>query len=285
MSPQLHKDIYGVFPHSFRQQMREGGFRPVVFLGHGLYVAMFFAVSFLSLAFLIKGKSQSVLLWFRGHKKWMALFLILTLVLCKTWSALIYAVLGLAAVLLSKVKLQVYAAVFISFLVLSYPLVRGSSAINYEGVIELVKSYNPGRAASLEFRFNNEEILLEKANERSIFGWGAWGRGRVYDATGRDISVTDGVWIIVFGIGGYFGYLAFFGLLCTPLILLFLSMRKNKDMNCVNIYTSGLGLILAFNLLDLIPNSSLSILTLLIAGAISGAVLKQPDGKSQGMVQ
>ena len=41
MSPQLHTWIYGYFPHSFVQQMREGGFRPVVFLGHGLLTAFF----------------------------------------------------------------------------------------------------------------------------------------------------------------------------------------------------------------------------------------------------
>ncbi len=41
MSPQLHTWLYGYFPHSFVQQMREGGFRPVVFIGHGLLVAFF----------------------------------------------------------------------------------------------------------------------------------------------------------------------------------------------------------------------------------------------------
>src|SRR5260370_35172054 len=41
VSPQLHTWIYGYFPNSFEQQMRDGGFRPVVFLGHGLIVAFF----------------------------------------------------------------------------------------------------------------------------------------------------------------------------------------------------------------------------------------------------
>ena len=41
MSPQLHKWVYGFFPHSWGQQVRYGGFRPVVFLGHGLWVAIF----------------------------------------------------------------------------------------------------------------------------------------------------------------------------------------------------------------------------------------------------
>src|SRR4029078_1483761 len=41
MSPQLHSWIYGYFPSQFAQAMREGGFRPVVFMGHGLPVAFF----------------------------------------------------------------------------------------------------------------------------------------------------------------------------------------------------------------------------------------------------
>ena len=41
MSPQLHKWVYGFFPHTWGQQVRYGGFRPVVFLGHGLWVSMF----------------------------------------------------------------------------------------------------------------------------------------------------------------------------------------------------------------------------------------------------
>src|SRR5262245_16651075 len=33
MSPQLHNWFYGYHPHQFAQQMRDGGFRPVVFMG------------------------------------------------------------------------------------------------------------------------------------------------------------------------------------------------------------------------------------------------------------
>ena len=41
MSSQLHTWFYGYFPHAFDQQYRDGGFRPVVFMGHGLIVAFF----------------------------------------------------------------------------------------------------------------------------------------------------------------------------------------------------------------------------------------------------
>ncbi len=58
MSPQLHTWLYGYFPHSFAQQKRAEGFRPVVFMGHGLWVAFFAMV--ISLA--------ATTLWKNGDK-------------------------------------------------------------------------------------------------------------------------------------------------------------------------------------------------------------------------
>src|SRR5690606_33843621 len=48
MSPQLHAIFYGFFPHSFGQHIREGGFRPAVFLGHGLLIGMLFSIAILA---------------------------------------------------------------------------------------------------------------------------------------------------------------------------------------------------------------------------------------------
>ncbi len=61
------------------------------------------------------------------------------------------------------------------------------------------------RAESFKTRIDNENILVVKALERPMFGWGGWGRSRVYDEDGRDISITDGFWVIVLGVCGWFG--------------------------------------------------------------------------------
>src|SRR3954464_12693541 len=45
MSPQLHKIVYGYYQHAFVQTKREGGFRPMVFMQHGLMVAMWMAMT------------------------------------------------------------------------------------------------------------------------------------------------------------------------------------------------------------------------------------------------
>jgi hypothetical protein len=88
----------------------------------------------------------------------------------------------------------------------------------------------------------------------------------VYDESGRDISTTDGRWIIAIGSEGWLGYLARFGLLTLPIILLTLRKRKYE----VTLATSALSLLLAGNLVDLIPNATSTPLTWLMAGALLG---------------
>src|SRR5262249_17761958 len=44
-SPQLHTWVYGFHQHSFEQTLRFGGFRPVVFMEHGLMVGMWMSMA------------------------------------------------------------------------------------------------------------------------------------------------------------------------------------------------------------------------------------------------
>src|SRR5439155_4731685 len=56
MSPQLHVWVYGFRQHSFAQNMRDGGYRPMVFMQHGLMVAMWMAMTSLVGVWLWKSK-------------------------------------------------------------------------------------------------------------------------------------------------------------------------------------------------------------------------------------
>src|SRR5438874_429430 len=47
-SPQLHRWVYGYHPSDFIQQVRAGGFRPVVFVGHGLELALFTSLALIA---------------------------------------------------------------------------------------------------------------------------------------------------------------------------------------------------------------------------------------------
>ncbi len=48
MSPQLHTMLYGFFQHTFGQHLRYGGFRPIVFMQHGLMVGLWMAAASLA---------------------------------------------------------------------------------------------------------------------------------------------------------------------------------------------------------------------------------------------
>ncbi|AJQ92817.1 O-antigen ligase family protein [Gynuella sunshinyii] len=266
MSPRLHSQIYGIFPHDWRQQLRQGGFRPVVFLGHGLYIAVFMSLATTAALVLWKAKIKPL----QRNGLLIAMFLVGVVVLSKSLSAVIYVLLMIGAVMFLSYRKKAQVAAAIALFVFVFPMLRSLDLIPTTQIVNGIAHYSEDRAGSLEYRFDNEDMLLAKANQRPLFGWGSYGRNRVFDPyTGEDISTTDGVWILWFGKQGWVGYLAFFGLLCYPIFSVYGLIRRNQRVSVLSV---GLCLTLSVNLLDLIPNSSISHLTLLMAGALMGYV-------------
>lgn len=273
MSPQLSRIFYGYFPHQWLQHVRGGGFRPVVFLHHGLWLAIFFCSSFLAAMALWRSSAGN------PKTRWLmaTLWLLMTLVLAKGMGALAIGLLLGMVIFFLPVRLQMLFAAIFAGVVLVYPMLRGAGVIPVQEIVDISASINAERAGSLSFRLENEDILLAKANERPLFGWGQWGRNRVYDATGLDISTTDGYWVMSIGTSGWIGYLAEFGLLTLPLILLALRWRHLA----LTPATAGIAMALTANLLDLIPNATLTPVTWLLAGALAGRLelgrMPEPD--------
>src|SRR5207302_8625560 len=82
-----------------------------------------------------------------------------------------------------------------------------------EGVTQV---FGADRADSVQDRLENDDLMIQRAVERPVFGWGGWGRNRVYvKAQGEDSSVTDGLWIIAFGTRGWVGLLG----VCLSILL------------------------------------------------------------------
>ena len=85
---------------------------------------------------------------------------------------------------------------------LLYPLLRAEGLFPDKLLVGIAEQVNVERAGSLLTRFEQEQQLLDRSSERPIFGWGRFGRSRVYDEYGKDISLTDGLWIITLGSSG-----------------------------------------------------------------------------------
>jgi hypothetical protein len=266
MSPQLHSWVYGYFPHSFAQQVRAGGFRPVVFLGHGLEVALFASMG------VIGALVAARLKWRLLHVPAGAVagYLGVVLLLCKTLGAFLYAVVAAPVVMFTRPRTWVKVAYALLLLVCAYPMLRSTGLVPLQHIANAASSVSEDRSESFQTRVKNEDQLLAKAMEKPLFGWGTWGRNLVYDkSSGKDISVTDGEWIIQFGTFGWLGYLSLFGLLTVAAFRAYRAVGDEVTPEAITI--GGLSLLLAVNTVDLLPNSNLTPLTLLVAGSIANA--------------
>lgn len=262
MSPQLNIWLYGFFPHSFQQHMRGGGYRPIVFLPHGLWLAIFMAMAVLAASGLWR------VLYPRGRWLFLAVVLLGVLFLLHSLGALVIALLLLPVVLLGSVAMQLRVAAILSLIILLFPVLRGVGLVPIGMIVEAAAVISEDRASSLQFRLDNEDRLLDRASRKPLAGWGGWGRPRIYDErTGEDLSITDGAWIIIIGNEGWLGYIGKFGLLTLPSILLWIRRRSE-----VSSATSVLALVLVANLVDLLPNATLTPLTWLVAGALAGGL-------------
>jgi hypothetical protein len=267
MSPQLNTWIYGFFQHSFGQMMRDGGFRPIVFLYHGLWVAFFCFTAVIAAMALYRDEAARR----RPAMKYMmaGLYLFAVLVLCKSLGSLIFAVLLVPAVLFLKTRWQLRIAAAMVVLALAYPVLKGNYLVPERELIQFAYSINPERAGSLQFRLMNEAILLERANAKPALGWGSFGRGLIHGEDGRVLTIPDGRWVITLGTFGWVGYVAEFGLLALPVLLLLIHARGMTAGQLSPIF-GGIALILGANMIDMLPNATLTPLTWLMSGAVLG---------------
>lgn len=262
MSPQLSNIVYGFFPHSWIQHVRGNGYRPVVFLNHGLWLSIFFACATIAAIGCARIFPKKQKLRYLG----LCLWLLMTVVLSKSLGALAITLILLPLAFFFSARIQLLACAFFAIVVLLYPALRGADLVPVDRAVAWAAGIDEERAGSLQFRLDNEDELLARAQLRPIFGWGGWGRGAVFDENGRETSVPDGYWVIIVSVGGWVRYLGEFGLLCAPIILAAFFYRRCQ----FGLETSVLAIVLTVNIIDLVPNATISPVTWLLAGALWG---------------
>lgn len=269
MSPQLHKWIYGFFPHTWGQQVRYGGFRPVVFLGHGLWVSMFTVIVIGAAVTLSKLKLKLS----RPPNAVVITYLVLLLILSKGFGSIILGAILLLAIGFFKPRIIYLVSIVIGLLSITYPFLCLIDIFPHQLVVENIEIINPAQAGSLQFRFNHEIALLERATDRFLFGWGAWGRNRLGD------SVVDGYWIGLIGMYGVVGFISIFGLMFiaiwkTRLSLNYLQEKKDKFL------LASLSLIVSLIMIDQVPNHSENPFFWLLTGSLIGRHLYILESRS-----
>ncbi|QDU70711.1 O-antigen ligase domain-containing protein [Mucisphaera calidilacus] len=208
MSPQLHTMIYGFHQHSFSQSFRMGGWRPTVFMQHGLMVGLWMCMTALIAIWLWRTGALRGLWGF--PMSMLASLLAIVAILCKSTGAWLLLALGLITLLVPNRYVRIGFMLLLVSTPTAYYALRLPQIVSADTVISMVRPFfNDHRVESLRTRVVNEDRLSEHALNRPVLGWGGWGRNRVKNEQGRDITITDGYWIIIFGVNGLVGLGAF----------------------------------------------------------------------------
>lgn len=274
VGPRFHFWVYGYYQGDPAQSVRGNMFRPVVFMAHGLAVAifMYMVVAASAIAARLKSRVMGI------SARILSAFYVILFPFLRSSAATAYALITLPLIVFTKPKTQMRVAALIVSLVISYQFIRVTELVDVWSVMNVVtKVFGEERAQSLGFRLLNESALSERAMQRPLFGWGGYGRSRVYDAAGNDISVTDGCWIIFLGDRGVLGLFATFGLLTGPVLV---ARRRLSRMDPVSQKAAaGLSLVQSFIVADLLPNGMFNPMPYVLAGAVAGLALGLPKDK------
>lgn len=272
LSPQLHRMLYGFHQHSFLQTIRGNGFRPMVFMEHGLMTAMWMVTaSMLGIWLYSRGLLPRKVL--RIPTLPVLLFLFLTTCLLRSMGALALLLLGLAGLYVTSLLRTRLLLVLLMLLPPAYMAARVKGGWSGENLTRPLERLNAERAQSLQFRLDNENILIDKALMGGLFGWGGWGRSRVYDDKGKDISVTDGLWIITLGTRGPYGLTLLTLVVILPALMTLIRLRGQALRAPQAAAPLALAMIMVIYMIDNIPNAMVNPVFMLFNGSLMGGAM------------
>lgn len=271
MSPMLHSAVYGYHQHSFAQSLRFGGWRPTVFMEHGLMVGMWMCMSALTAVWLWKCGTLARL----GRFQSFGVIVLLggTAVGCKSTGALVLLLGGLLCLWLSRSVPKPVWLLALAAVAPLYCATRAPRLWSAREIAVVADNLSEERANSLRFRLENEDMLTAKASTRPLFGWAGWGRSRVYDEFGNDLSVTDGLWVIQFGQYGVVGLVSMLAAFLMPVVTL---VRRIP----VRYWTgpagpaAALAVMVSLYALDCIANAMINPIYMLAAAGVAGMTLR-----------
>jgi hypothetical protein len=277
LSPQLHQIIYGGHASGdFSQTVRLGGFRPTVFLIHGLAVG----------AFMMAATLAGIWLWQTGTVKriwnipieWLVGALFVTFILTRSTGAYALLAAGIAILFIGRnFRTAIPAFLLIAAAVAYLYINAATDAYITDQLTNVFSTFlPPDRIQSLTFRFDNEEILSDRARERIIFGWGGYGRSLILKPDGTPQTIPDSLWINAFGQTGAVGLISLYTAMLLPSFSLFWQRYPARLWANRKVAPAAvIALMTVLYMMDCLVNAMINPLYILAAGGIAGLVLKR----------
>ncbi|MFO0999332.1 MAG: hypothetical protein U0936_03270 [Planctomycetaceae bacterium] len=265
VSPQLHIWIYGYHQHQFEQSIRFGGYRPTVFMQHGLAVAMW----------MVNATVLAIWMQARGtlHRYPMALIvsvsatLLITTVLCKSTGALTLMMVGLAAVFAASLIQKPWPLLILIIVSPLWMTSRTLDLINGQIVYDLFSLISEERAQSFQIRLDQEEEIRQIALRTPICGGSRWWP-----------NGADQLWLIYFRNFGIVGIATFTAIFLVPGWVLLRRIPFKQLCQPEWAPVTGMILIVVLYTIDNLLNGLVNPIFTVVAGALSSAYVAELSG-------
>ncbi len=270
----LHTAVYGMGTgRDLAQSFRLGGYRAQVFMEHGLMLGVW----------MMSACIMGIVLWRMGIIKriwnqpiglWMAILLI-TFISSRSTGAYNLFLLGTLALFIAW-RFRNAIPIWVITIGICFYLFLGVTGNfpNKQIIATISQIFPQDRVESLQFRFDNEEILGLKARQRIVFGWGGFGRNRVFNEMGEDVSVTDSLWIIAFGVYGVFGLISLTASILLPVLAFCIRYPARMWSNPNVAPAAALAVCICLYMLDCVLNAMVNPIFMLAAGGLAGIAVQ-----------
>ena len=266
VSPQLHIWIYGYHQHQFEQSIRFGGFRPTVFMQHGLAVAMWMVNSSVLAIWM---QANGTLRRFPGLLiTGVSITLLVTTVLCKSTGALTLMMVGLAAVFAARLLQKPWPLLMLIIISPLWMTSRTLDLINGQIVYDLFSLISEDRAQSFQIRLDQEEEIRQIALQTPICGGSRWWP-----------NGADQLWLIYFRNFGIVGITTFTAIFLVPGWILLRRIPFQQLCQPDWAPVTGMILIVVLYTIDNLLNGLVNPIFTVVAGALSAACAAVPSGK------
>jgi hypothetical protein len=268
MSPMIGLLVYGVGGQGAFEGTRYGLFRPHVFFSSPLELGLWMSAATLVAWWLWRTRQLKTLGGLPGGA--IVAALLFTTIACRVTGAIVLLLIGMAVLWICWRRKKTWAVWALLLVAPAYYCVRMTNLWSGSQAVELARAVvGDARADSLDFRLGNEELLIAKALQQPIFGWGGWGRNLVYDEYDHQFSIIDGMWMVALGSYGIVGLTLFTVAVLLPAVL-FVTRYSVSEWDQPQVAAAAaLAIVVDLTLVDGLFNGMLDVVYVLAAGGLA----------------
>ena len=282
MSPQLQAQVYGI--SGAWGEVVYGGYRPRVFMSCAIELGLWMTAASTT-GFWLWASGTTKYLWNMSCGSLLVPLLIVT-VLCKMTGAWILLFIGVSLWYLMKWTGSRFPAIVLLLVPILYMTTRTAGIWTGQEAVALVRAaLNDRRAESLAFRMYNEDMLINKALQTPVYGWGGWNRASVENEEGTKISIFDGMWIIILGNNGLLGLISYYSALLLPLILLIKGYPARFWQVPEMAPAAVLSVLVGLYSIDCLANAMMNPIYVLVLGGLTGVLGSSSPSKRTQITQ